>query len=258
MVLYVENFSDERHKEWCIHCGSRSAKVETNRDHVPTKSLLSKAARLRGAARDRGDGDPHNYLPQVVICKACNSGFANDEVYLLCLLHAVFAGTFYPDPGVHPAAANVLRSNRGVVRELMTLTEARADFGQKDNPFTVFADARKISRVVTKNARGHVYYEIGEPFFGDPSRVAFQALGSMDEDQLRAFEHAGDRPKSVFPEVGSRMMNRVIGADLAPGGWIDVEPGRYRYSIDWSQGVTVRTVIWDYMATETSWCDSWA
>lgn len=257
-MLYVEDFSDERHKEWCIHCGARSVIVETNRDHVPTKALLTKAMRLRGAARDRGDGDPKDYLPQVVICKACNSGFSNDEAYLVCLLHTVFAGTFYPDPGVHPEAANFLRSNRGIVRELKSLTEARADTSQKYDPFTVFADARKISRVVTKNARGHAYYEIGEPFFGDPSRVAFQTFGSMSADQRRAFEQAGDQPQDVFPEVGSRMMHRVVGAGVAPGGWIVVEPGRYRYSVDWSQCVTVRTVIWEYMATETSWSEGWA
>ena len=37
------------------------------------------------------------------------------------------------------------------------------------------------------------------------------------------------------------------------GGWIIVEPGRYRYAIDWSDAITVKSVIWEYLATETRW-----
>ena len=44
----------------------------------------------------------------------------------------------------------------------------------------------------------------------------------------------------------------VDGVAMA-GGWVDVEEGRYRYALDWSSGVTVRTVIWEYLATETHW-----
>jgi hypothetical protein len=37
------------------------------------------------------------------------------------------------------------------------------------------------------------------------------------------------------------------------GGWVTVKPGRYRYSIDWHEAVVVKTVIWEYLATETRW-----
>ena len=37
------------------------------------------------------------------------------------------------------------------------------------------------------------------------------------------------------------------------GGWVEVEKGKYRYAVDWSRGIRVCTVIWEYLATETYW-----
>ena len=90
-----------------FHCGAKIANVKANLDHVPSKSLLSKVLRQRGTKYDQGRGEPDSYLPQVVICERCNSGFSRDETYLLCVLHAVLAGSLYPDPKTHPDAANV-------------------------------------------------------------------------------------------------------------------------------------------------------
>jgi len=111
----IEDFTDDRLKAWCIHCGVVIANIESNLDHVPTKSLLTKTLRERGSDYDRGVGDELDYLPQVIVCRSCNSGFSPDENYLLCVLHAVMAGSLYPDPTKHPEAATVLRSNRHVV-----------------------------------------------------------------------------------------------------------------------------------------------
>ena len=117
-MLFIEDYSEERQNAWCIHYGAVIANVKANLDHVPSKSLLSKALRQQGAKYDQGLGEPDSYLPQVVICERCNSGFSRDETYLLCVLHALHAGSLYPDPKTHPEAANVLRSNRDIVRGL--------------------------------------------------------------------------------------------------------------------------------------------
>lgn len=75
---------------------------------------------------------------------------------------------------------------------------------------------------------------------------------NLGETEKAAYEEIRDGLE-VWPEVGSRMMLRVTeGVGLA-GGWIVVEEGRYRYAVDWSGDVTVRTVIWDYLATEAVW-----
>lgn len=59
---------------------------------------------------------------------------------------------------------------------------------------------------------------------------------------------------SVWPEVGSRALQRVVeGTDLDGLGWITVQPGRYRYSVTANGGVTVRMVLSEYLAGEVIW-----
>ena len=250
---FIEDFSDQRNKANCIHCDRSLTVAETNKDHVPTKSLLSKRTRKRGIAYDRGEGEITGYLPQVVVCKRCNSSFSKDETYLLCVLHAVTAGSLYPDPQIHPKAATVLRSNRNIVRSLKNCFDSQMDLFPDLLPFTLYPDPRKIRNVIIKNARGHIYHELGEPAFGDPDYSLFQPLSKMSKVALQEFEQRGARGLEVWPEVGSRMMLRVSSGLGFAGGWIEVEKDRYRYLVDWSNGLSVRTIIWEYLATETHW-----
>lgn len=250
----IEDFTDDRLKAWCIHCGDVIADVESNRDHVPTKSLLTKALRERGANYDSGVGDEFDYLPQVIVCRRCNSSFSPDENYLLCVLHAVMVGSLYPDPTRYPEAATILRSNRHVVRSLKSRPDGQLLLFGDLQPFTLFPDPDKVRRVIVKNARGHAYHEIGEPLLEAPDHVAFVPLTRLSSEQRKAFEAAGTGTElAVWPEVGSRMTVHLLDEEAMVGGWITVEPGRYRYAIDWADAVTVKTVIWEYLATETRW-----
>ena len=250
----IEDFTDDRQKAWCIHCGTVIADIESNRDHVPTKSLLTKTLRERGANYDCGAGDELDYLPQVIVCRRCNSSFSPDENYLLCVLHAVMAGSLYPDPVKNPEAATVLRSNRHVVRSLKRASDEQLLLFEDLKPFTLYPDTDKVQRVIVKNARGHAYHEIAEPLLQAPDHVAFVPLEQLSPEQRDAFETVGTGAElAVWPEVGSRMTVQLFDEEAMVGGWITVEPGRYRYSIDWTEAVTVKTVIWEYLATETRW-----
>ena len=250
-MRFIEDFSDERNKAWCIHCWTPVSSVPSNRDHVPSKCLLSRALREKGALWDAGEGGEDDYLPQVVICKRCNSGFSKDETYLLCVLHAVVAGGFSPDKTKHPEAAKVLRSNRHIVRLLRAASDPQLSLFKDSEPFTVYPDMTRIQRVVVKNARGHAYHEMGEPLH-DPPSVTITPLSLMTDEARAQFESVGDG-QDVWPEVGSRMTVWLVDDQALAGGWIQVEAERYRYAIDWTNGVTVRSVIWDYLATETRW-----
>ena len=254
-MLFTEDFSDIRQKAWCIHCGDGIANTVSNRDHVPTKSLLSKNARYNGADFDKGKGDPHDYLPQVEICQSCNSNFSADENYLLCVLHAVMAGTLYPDPKSQKEAYDVLRSNRNVVRELRSSMDHQMWLVEELNRFAVTPDLERIGRVVLKNARGHALHELGEPKMCQPDHLAFLPLEFLCDAKRAAFEDTDQPSLSGWPEVGSRMMQRVLTGDDMVSGWIEVEPGRYRYKLNWDYGITVKSVIWEYLATETRWFD---
>lgn len=250
----IEDFTDERTRARCIHCGAAIVDVEGSRDHVPTKSLLTKELRALGADYDRGEGGELDYLPQVLICRPCNASFSPDENYLLCVLHAVMAGSLYPDPAKNPEAANILRSNRHAVRSLKRCPDGQLFLFDDLQPFILYPDSDRVKRVIVKNARGHAYHEIGEAMRDDPDDVVFVPLGVLTPDQRDAFESAGTGiDLGVWPEVGSRMTIQVFDEEAVVGGWVIVEPGRYRYSIDWSSAVTVKTVIWEYLATETRW-----
>ena len=251
-MLFIEDYSDERLKVWCIHCGTALASVKADRDHVPTKALLTKALRQKGAEYDQGRGEPDGYLPQVVVCRRCNSGFSRDETYLLCVLHAVLAGSLYPDPETHPEAANVLRSNRDIVRALRNPHGGQGFLFDDIQPFILFPDSERVGRVVLKNARGHAYHELGEPLMEDPVCVSFTPQLSMTWHERAAFEDTWGG-LDIWPEVGSRMTLRLLDGVPMAGGWVEVEESRYRYAVDWSSGITVRTVIWEYLATETHW-----
>lgn len=250
----IQDFTDDRLKTQCIHCGALIADTESNRDHVPTKSLLTKSLRERGAKYDRGKDSETDYLPQVIVCQSCNSSFSADETYLLCALHAVMAGSLYPDPAKHPEAAGILRSNRHIVRSLKKGLNGQLHLFENPPPFTLFPDTEKVRRVIVKNARGHAYHEIGEPLFEAPDQVAFVPLELLSPEQRDAFETCGTGAEfAAWPEVGSRMTVQLLEEETMVGGWITVEPDRYRYSVDWSGAVTVKTVIWEYLATETRW-----
>ena len=108
-----------------------------------------------------------------------------------------------------------------------------------------------LGRVLLKNARGHAYFEYGEPLMDDPVRMWFTPLQCLNPEERASFEDTGG--DAVWPEVGSRMMTRLaIGHDLV-GSWIEVQPAVYRYSVFQDGGIIVRIVLYDYLAAEIAW-----
>lgn len=265
-MRYIEDFVEARQKAWCIHCGAAISNVSTSRDHVPTKSLLSEALRELGSSYDKDvftqkgweyeriEKYPDGYLPQVLICQECNADFSEDENYLLCVLHAVMAGSLYPDKSRFPEASKVLRSNRHVVRALKAEPNGQLRLFENLQPFVVSVDDDRVKNVILKNARGLAYHEIGEPLMSSPKQISFFPLHRLTTQQRNDFEAIGTGV-DVWPEVGSRIMLAVAENHSFAGGWIEVEEARYRYAINWTRGVTVRTVIWEYLATETHWAE---
>ncbi len=214
---FVEDYSDDRQKAWCVYCGDQIVDVAANRDHVPTKSLLSKHIRERGAIFDRKPDHSDGYLPQILVCKACNSGFSEDEAYLLCCLHALRAGSLYPDREFFPDSWNILRSNRHIVRLLKADASGQLPLFNNLEPFILQPDMERIKNVVVKNARGHVYHEIGEPMLELSSSVMVTQISAMTDDQRAEFEAIGSGME-IWPEVGSRMMLQMCEDSNLAGG----------------------------------------
>ena len=226
----INHFSDELRSADYIPCSEGHENERYSRDHIPTKALLNPPY-------------PEN-LMDVGTCQECNSGFAKDEEYFAAFLASAFSGSTEPDPEQFPTAARSLAHSAQLRNRI---DRARRIQGTEIH---WIPELDRIERVIVKNARGHVLYELGETLVGSPSYVNVIPLRSMTAEQRRRFE----RPSGLagWPEVGSRLMLRLIETDeCGPGGWIEVQSGVYRYAVD--ESFKVRIVLREYLAAEVAW-----
>lgn len=235
----IEEFVDERQKSWCIHCARWLPGLDTNEDHVPSKSLLTKPR-------------PH-HLPVVVICRECNNSFSLDEQYLVTFLSCVLAGSTDPEKQQNASAKRAL-TDSVALRAL--IERSRTEYTTLDGEVRILwtPDMDRIKRVVLKNARGHAYFDYGEPMLELPVHVWALPLESMTATECENFEAASnDGSLAPWPEVGSRMMTRLISGEDMAGQWVVVQEGVYRYSVQLDGGLRVRSVLCEYLATEVLW-----
>lgn len=232
----IPEFVDERQKSWCIHCGRWIASLETARDHVPTKGLLVNPY-------------PPN-LPVVQICKPCNSSFSLDEEYFIAVLGSVLSGSTDPARQTHANASRVLGRNEKL-RARIEKSKSHQQTKGGELQLVWRPELDRIKRIILKNARGHAFYEIGEPMLAQPEHVWSAPLESLSAEQRADFENANDAP--LWPEVGSRMLTRVLTGQGLVDGWVPVQDGVYRYAVIQTGGMLVRTVLFEYLATEVCW-----
>ena len=60
---------------------------------------------------------------------------------------------------------------------------------------------------------------------------------------------------ALWPEVGSRMMARLVTGEDMAGEWVVVQEGIYRYSVQHAGRLRVRSILSEYLATEVQWKD---
>ena len=222
---HIQEFVDARQKTWCIHCGTALGAVDINRDHVPSKSLLLKPY-------------PTN-LPVVEVCVTCNRSFSLDEEYTVAFLGSVLAGSTDPTNPSNPAAGILARNPKLRSRIERYKTEYRTVGGGTQIAWK--PELERVNRVVVKNARGHVFFEYGEPMLEKPQYVASMPLMPLNAEERAKFESVQMGP--AWPEVGSRMLTRMItGQDLSDG-WVIVQDGIYRYAVSQQNGIVVKSVL---------------
>lgn len=235
----IEEFVDERQKSWCIHCARSLAGLETNEDHVPSKGLLAKPR-------------PH-HLPIVIICKECNTSFSLDEQYLVTFLSCVLAGSTDPEKQPNASAARALADSTALRARI---ERSRTEYVTHGGETRVLwkPDSSRVERVVLKNARGHAYFEYGEPMLDAPAHVSIVPLECMTTEERQDFEGLSDQGSlAAWPEVGSRMLTRLLTGEDTEGEWVVVQEGIYRYSVQQDGGLRVRSVLSEYLATEVQW-----
>lgn len=156
---------------------------------MPTKALLNRPL-------------PAN-VHVVTTCLECNNGFAPDEEYFAAFLGAVLAGSTDPEAQHFNSARNALAGNARLRREI---EGARTESPDEDGPPRLVwtPDMDRIRRIVVKNARGHVFHELGQLIFGEPEHVAIMPKVAVDDEQLAEFMTVD--MGSAWPEVGSRLL----------------------------------------------------
>lgn len=224
----LPSYGDERILAFCAFCGGETG----TRDHCPSRVFLDEPY-------------PDN-LPVVPACSSCNAGFSADEEYLACLVSCVIAGS--TDPEAMPREkTNLILKAKPFLRARIEKARSVSDGTTVFNP-----EHERVSAVVTKLAQGHVLYELHESCARAPDDVRCWPLSLMSNTERKAFENP--EPFDVWPEVGSRAMQRLInGTDVTPGGWLNVQPGRYRFHASQGSGVDVRIVIHEYLACHVHW-----
>lgn len=241
-VRYLDNINvyfDERNKAWCVHCGGTLANLKTNRDHVPTKSFLSKPW--------------PSELPVITICADCNTSFSRDEQYAFSFLSSVISGTTDPKKQISASASRAMIKSPAL-RSLIERSkrEYQTEGGQTNRTWS--PDIPRINRVIIKNARGHAFFEFGEPMMSEPDIVWACPLAFLTSDQRKDFEGGmSDSVLAGWPEVGSRMMTRLMTGQDLNGDWVVVQDNVYRYAVSQNGGTRVRSVLFGYLATEVLW-----
>lgn len=234
----IGEFSDQRHKALCIHCNKVLKPDTTNKDHAPSKSLLDRPF-------------PPN-LPVVLVCQKCNTSFSTNEQYIVAFLGSVLRGTADPDLHEDTPARRILKWNSLLRAEIERARREYRTIGGETRLLWQ-PDEEKINKALTKNARGHVYHELGEPIFGEPETVWSRPLEHFRPEEREVFERS-EMP-DLWPEVGSRLMTRLISGQDLEGSWIVVQPGVYRFNIHFVSPIRVRIILREYLAAEVTWSD---
>ena len=231
-MRHIRNFGDDRQTSFCVHCGGGGI---ATRDHVPSRVLLDEPY-------------PEN-LPIVLACQQCNEVASADEEYVACLIECAVVGSASP--------AAVHRDKIGRI-----LTDRPALAARLANAYTCIGgvtrfevETHRVRNVILKLARGHALFELNEPHPEEPSRLVFTPLLSMSADSRSAFERLPERV--VWPEAGSRGMQRLVESPTCSPEWLVVQPGRYRYMAYVDGRAVVRVVLSEYLACEVAWTEFW-
>jgi hypothetical protein len=172
-----------------------------------------------------------------------------DEEYFAVFLSCVLAGTTDPSAQSSPKIQRALRRNANLLNLVESSKKSYRTIGGELR--TVWEpQTDRINRIILKNARGHAYFEFGEPMLEEPDHVSAVPLELLSEAQRDNFESVS---VEGWPEVGSRMTSRYAAGHDMVNGWIVVQSSVYRYAVIQDGTMLVRSVIKDYLATEVFW-----
>lgn len=217
-------FSDKRLAGSCVYCRERPG----TRDHVPASVFLDKPY-------------PTN-LPVVESCRECNQDASLDEEYVACLIGFASEGA-----GASSHRAKVAR----ILDRKPALAALVAQHVAVGADSVTFApDDERLSRVLSKVARGLATFETAVATNADVS-LRYTPLLELDEASRDRY-YAVAVPE-LLPEIGSRMMQRVLVTDeqRVTNLWEELQPERFAYAVEVLGDVTrVKFVVGEFLTVE--------
>ena len=205
--MQLSDFSDARSRGICIHCEEGLADGEGTRATYPSKALLDPPY-------------PEN-LSVVDVCHQCNVGFSKDEEYLSAFLASVICGSTNLDSDRFPVAARALEYSSRLRKRIDRVHQIQGTlWGYPEIQWT--SEIERIARVIIKNSRGHILFEDRATNSGS----TFIHMHSSDSSEYRLNSWMNSRihlVASMWPEVGSRSMQRIATGECELGGWIEVQ-----------------------------------
>ncbi len=227
----LPNYADQRFNGQCVYCGA----YPDTKEHIPPKVFLDRPF-------------PEN-LPVVEACTKCNNGFSLDEEYMACLIDCIISGSADPNNLQRNNIKRILESRPQIAKRLQNACRV-------DNGMTHFeVEVDRIKNVVTKIGLGHVLYELNLLLSESP-QVEIAPFELLSDNEVRQFEGLSSQNIALWPEVGSRAMQRLIVEDKNYiDGWVVVQPARYRYAVMQSEVTEIRMVFSEYLFCTVCWGD---
>ncbi len=227
---------DKKSYSACVYCGERA----NTREHIPSKVFLSKPY-------------PAN-LAIVPACLKCNNSFSNDELFLSILIEKLKSKYFGKNYVLSEETERRIDQNEKLVHAIdMAIGNDRIDELNK-----------KISRVLFKLAIGHSVYELSEGYCIEEGTVNYSFLNNLSAEEIEEFSLPFNLNGELFPEVGSRVYERMlflevnlanahdpeqqIIAPLVLLDWVDVQESRYSYtSYRFGNDIVVKMIINEFL-----------
>lgn len=220
-----KTYEDERLGGVCFGCGA----LPTTRDHAPPRVFLDKPY-------------PENIV-QVDSCAACNQSASLDEQYVACLIEVTLCGSTEPDDLQRPKIARTLSRDPALRARL---ARAKIDI---DGHIGFQPESERVTRVLTKMARGLWYFEHAEAPTDMGTTCRLWTAPLTPEESSEFFSTNLLQP---WPEIGSRAYVRACRGLVGPeysSGWLEVQKGRFWCSTD---DYRVRMILSDYLFVDVA------
>lgn len=216
-------FSDQRLQGRCVHCGG----VPETRDHVPPRAFL--------------DPPYPEALAVVPACTPCNQEASADEQYLTCALEVAVCGSSDPNELDRVSVAKTLQRSPGL----------QARLAAQYNGAALAVESERVTQVLAKTAKGLWAYETSVTDAGTGVEVDWWPMVETFADRTEDFLALA--PLDLLPEVGSRLMFRVLEGWEMGNEWQVVQPDRFCYAIESGSGVErVKMVVRNFLAVEAT------